>query len=174
MNKKLNYTMPLLLALLVAFGMFVGAKFQNSYQINLSGDTSPRAKLEEIIKLIEDAYVDEPDNEKIMDAAIVAMLKELDPHSVYIPAEDLAAANEELEGNFEGIGVEYNILNDTITVVSPLIGGPSEQLGIRAGDRIIKINDKIVAGVGFTNEDVFKNLRGQKGTKVKVSIKRLG
>lgn len=167
--------MPLLLALVVAFGMFIGAKFQNSYK--LTGNASagdPRGKIEEIMRMIDREYVDNPDYNKITEAAITAMLKELDPHSVYIPAKDLQAANEELEGNFEGIGVEFNILNDTLMIVSPLSGGPSEQLGIKAGDRIIKIDDKIVAGVGFTSEDVFKTLRGEKGSKVKVSIKRDG
>ena len=167
--------MPLLLALVVAFGMFIGAKFRDSYKVsgNMSGG-DPRAKIEEVIRMIDKEYVDKADNEKLTDAAIAAMLKELDPHSVYIPKEDLAAANEELEGNFEGIGVEFNILNDTLMIVSPLSGGPSEALGIKAGDRIIKIDDKVVAGVGFTSEDVFKTLRGEKGTKVKVAIKRAG
>ncbi len=167
--------MPLLLALVVAFGMFIGAKFQDSYNITgnaKSGD--PKSKIDEVLRLIDRQYVDNPEYKKISEAAITAMLKELDPHSVYIPAESLRAANEELEGNFEGIGVEFNILNDTLMIVSPLAGGPSEQLGIKAGDRIIKIDDKVVAGVGFTSEDVFKTLRGEKGTKVKVAIKRDG
>jgi carboxyl-terminal processing protease len=174
MNKKLNYTMPILFAIIVAFGMFIGARFANSYQLTGDADKNSRRKIDEVLAYINEMYVDKPDNEKLIEAAINAMLHELDPHSVYIPAKDLQVANEELEGEFEGIGVEFNILNDTIIVVTALSGGPSEQLGIRAGDRIIKIDNKNVAGVGFTNEDVFKNLRGPRGTQVKVSIKRQG
>lgn len=173
MNKKINYKLPLLFALIAAFGMFVGAKFSNSYQLQ-QGNVDPRKKIEEVIRLISNAYVDQPDNEKISESAIEAMLKELDPHSVYIPAKDLKESNEQLEGNFEGIGVEFNIISDTIVVVSPISGGPSEQVGIRAGDRIIKIDGKTVAGVNFTNENVFKSLRGAKGTKVQVAIQRSG
>lgn len=166
--------MPLLFAIVVAFGMFIGARFTQSYQLTGDTDKDSRRKIDEVLDYINEMYVDNPDQKKLSEAAIEAMLHELDPHSVYIPAEDLQAANEDLEGEFEGIGVEFNIIKDTIIVVSALSGGPSEQLGIKAGDRIIKINDKNAAGVGFTNEDVFKNLRGAKGTKVKVSIKRQG
>lgn len=173
MNKKINYKLPLIFALIAAFGMFVGAKFSSSYQLQ-NGGIDPRKKIDEVVKLINSAYVDQPDDEKLSESAIEAMLKDLDPHSVYIPAKELKESNEQLEGNFEGIGVEFNIINDTIVVVSPISGGPSEQVGIRAGDRIIKIDGKTVAGVNFTNENVFKTLRGAKGTKVQVAIQRSG
>jgi carboxyl-terminal processing protease len=117
-------------------------------------------------------YVDSVDSEKLVEDAIVHMLGELDPHSVYISKEELAEANEPLQGNFEGIGVQFNILKDTIMVVSPISGGPSEKLGIQAGDKIVEVNGEIVAGVGITNQDVQKLLKGPKGTSVQVGIKR--
>lgn len=126
------------------------------------------------MRYVQLAYVDSIDSEKLTETAIKSILKDLDPHSVYISKKDLQRMNEPLEGNFEGIGIQFNILHDTITVVSPISGGPSEKLGIRAGDKIVEIDSKIVAGVGFTNKDVADHLRGKKGTKVTVSILRHG
>jgi carboxyl-terminal processing protease len=110
--------------------------------------------------------------DELVDAAIIRMLEELDPHSVYIPKDELEEVNEPLKGNFDGIGVQFNLVRDTIYVVDAIAGGPSERLGIRAGDRILTINDSTVAGVGFRNSDVMNRLRGPKGTKVKVGIMR--
>lgn len=131
-------------------------------------------KLRTFYNSIERFYVDEVDGEELVEDAIKAMLKDLDPHSTYFSAEDLKKANEPLEGKFEGIGIQFNILRDTIVVVSPIAGGPSEKLGIRSGDKIVKIEDEVVAGVGFTNKDVADNLRGPKGSKVTISIQRNG
>ena len=96
------------------------------------------------------------------------MLEDLDPHSVYFSAEELKQADEPLNGNFEGIGVQFNIFKDTIMVVSPISGGPSERLGIRSGDRFVEVDGKNVAGIGITNKDVMKLLKGTKGTVVQV------
>jgi len=172
MKKKLNYTLPLLLALVVAFGMFVGARFTRSTGSMSDGD--PESLFQEVLMLVNREYVDQPNSKKLTQAAIEGMLKELDPHSAFIPAEEVKRSNEDLEGNFEGIGIEFNILNDTIIVVTPISGGPSEQLGIHAGDRIVQIDGKKVAGVGFKNENVFKSLRGKKGSEVVVTIYRPG
>ncbi|NEN24691.1 S41 family peptidase [Cryomorpha ignava] len=131
-------------------------------------------KLTALLYHIENSYVDSVSTNKLVDDAIRKMLEDLDPHSVYIPAEDVAKANEGLEGNFEGIGVQFNILKDTIIVVSPIAGGPSESLGIMAGDRIVSIEGENVAGVGITNKDVTDKLRGSKGTIVNVGISRRG
>ncbi len=131
-------------------------------------------KLENLLSVINYAYVDEVDNSKMAEDAIVGLLKELDPHSVYIPAEELERMNEPLEGNFEGIGIQFNILHDTIIVVSPISGGPSEKLGILPGDRIVTVEGENVAGTGVTNNDVQKLLRGKKGTIVNVQIERYG
>lgn len=135
-------------------------------------DQEQLKKLETFMRYVQLAYVDTVDSEKLTETAIKSVLKELDPHSVYISKKDLKKMNEPLEGNFEGVGIQFNILHDTITVVSPIAGGPSEKLGIRAGDKIITIDKKPVAGVGFTNTDVADHLRGKKGTKVVVEIVR--
>lgn len=141
----------------------------------LTAQTNPHfEKLESLINLINYAYVDSVDQKKITEDAIRALLKELDPHSVYIPAEELKEVNEPLVGKFEGVGIQFNILEDTIMVTQTIAGGPSEKLGIRSGDRIVLINDTTVAGIGIKNNDVLKKLRGDKGTKVKVSIARRG
>jgi carboxyl-terminal processing protease len=123
---------------------------------------------------LEQNYVDSVNTDELVEKAIMNMLSELDPHSVYIPAEEVEKANESLEGNFEGIGIQFNILKDTITVVSPISGGPSEKLGIMAGDKIVSIEGENVAGVGINNNDVAKRLRGAKDTKVTVAILRKG
>jgi carboxyl-terminal processing protease len=125
------------------------------------------------LSYIRNFYVDSVDTGKLVDDAIIEMLKELDPHSVYISKEDLQKMNEPLEGSFEGIGVQFNIIKDTLLVISPISGGPSEKVGILAGDRIIEIDDENVAGIGLTNQMVFDRLKGKKGTKVTVKIKRL-
>ena len=117
-------------------------------------------------------YVDSVDLDGLVETAIRGMLEELDPHSVYIPAEDLQEADEPLNGNFEGIGVRFNIMKDTIMVVSTIAGGPSEKLGIMSGDRIVEVDGEIVAGVGIRNKGVMERLKGPKGTHVDVGIKR--
>ena len=117
-------------------------------------------------------YVDPVDQDQLVEHSIIEMLKELDPHSVYINKDDVKAMNEPLQGNFEGIGVQFNLLNDTIFIISPISGGPSERVGIQAGDRIIGIDSENVAGVGITNNQVREKLMGEKGTKVTVTIKR--
>jgi len=131
-------------------------------------------KFDQLIQLIKYSYVDSVNEDKLVEDAIVGMLKELDPHSVYIPKEELQRMNEPLEGNFEGIGIQFQIIKDTIVVISPIVGGPSEKLGIRAGDKIITVEGEKIAGVGIKNNDVSKKLRGNKGTKVNVGIKRNG
>lgn len=134
--------------------------------------TQASLKIQRTLDIINLFYVDSVNNDKLAEAAIVEMLKTLDPHSTYISKDEVKEMNEPLEGNFEGVGIQFNIFNDTILVVNPIPGGPSEKLGIRAGDRIIKIDGKDVAGVGIKNNEVFKQLRGKKGTIVNVSILR--
>lgn len=126
------------------------------------------------LQIIKYAYVDSVDEAKLVETAIVEDLKELDPHSVYIPKKDLKRANEPLEGNFEGVGIQFEILKDTITVVHPTPGGPSEKLGIMSGDKIIRIDGEVVTGKHITNQFVLDHLRGKRGTKVTVSIFRKG
>jgi carboxyl-terminal processing protease len=142
-------------------------------QLTAHAQTGNQArKYDALLQIINYAYVDTPNEEKLTEAAIRAVLKDLDPHSVYIPASELKQTNEPLVGKFEGIGIQFNIFEDTIMVTQPIAGGPSEKLGIRAGDRIVKIDTAMVAGIKITNADVMKKLRGDKGTKVKVLIYR--
>ena len=170
MNKKYNFFLPLLLAVMVAIGMLIGARFQPGQPKS----TDSASKFSEILNYIKTSYVDTVNTGMLTDDAIRAVMTELDPHSDYIPASTFQTVNQEMQGDFEGIGVEFNILNDTIMVVAPISGGPSEQLGIMSGDKIVKIENKNVAGIGITNNDVFKKLRGTKGTKVTIGILRRG
>jgi carboxyl-terminal processing protease len=123
-------------------------------------------------QLISTFYVDSVDSHQMAEEAITAMLEKLDPHSVYIPAEEVEAMNEPLDGNFEGVGIEFMILKDTLTVVATIPGGPSEKVGLMAGDRIVEIDGENVAGIGLVNSDVFDLLRGPKGTEVRLKVQR--
>lgn len=123
---------------------------------------------------ISNFYVDTVNSQQLVESAIINVLKELDPHSVYIPEKEVKEMNQPLEGNFEGIGIQFNLLKDTIFIISPISGGPSEKVGLRAGDRIIKINDEVVAGKNISTTGVRDRLMGNKGTKVNVTIKRNG
>jgi carboxyl-terminal processing protease len=129
-------------------------------------------KYKTVLIYTEKYYVDDVDTQKLTEAAITGLLGQLDPHSVYIPASQLPKVTEEFQGSFEGVGIEYQVLNDTLLVVSPIAGGPSEALGIQSGDKIVRINDS--SAIGITQEGVQKKLRGPKGSKVRVSIVRAG
>ena len=167
--------MPLIFALLIVAGIFIGRYFLTAPN-NRSGNSLfiyPQTdKIETVLSLIKEEYVDTINMEALEEKVIPHIIENLDPHSVYIPAKDLKEVNEELEGNFGGIGVQFSIQDDTILVVAVISGGPSEKVGILPGDRIIKVNDTIIAGVGVTNRDVIHKLRGEMGTKVKVTVKR--
>jgi carboxyl-terminal processing protease len=170
MSNKFNKWQPFIYALVLSFGLLLGIflKPANSVGTLLGG----KNKFTELLGIINQSYVDSVEMSELEENAINDLLKGLDPHSVYIAASDLKQANEQLEGNFEGIGVEFNIVNDTIMVVTALNGGPAMELGIMPGDRIIGVDSSNVAGVGITSEKVFKMLRGQGGTKVDVVIYR--
>ena len=180
--RKVAVWLPLLLATVLALGMFIGLRFQAASPTVISGSDlanlhrglAGQGKVEELLRYIDAKYVEDADEKEMINKAIDAVLGELDPHSNYISAEDLVAINEQLEGNFDGIGVEFMILDDTIVVVTPLAGGPSEAAGIRAGDKIVAIEDSIVAGKNLDTRDIFALLRGERGTDVKVGILRFG
>jgi carboxyl-terminal processing protease len=131
-------------------------------------------KLERTIQLIKSLYVDDVDSKKLAEAAIRAMLAELDPHSSYLNEEEVLAMNEPLQGNFNGIGISFNMLTDTLYVMEVISGGPSQKVGILPGDKIIQVNDTTIAGVKMGNQEVVKRLRGPKGTVVNVKIQRRG
>jgi carboxyl-terminal processing protease len=169
-NSKYQIKLPLVLCLGLAAGVFVGAKLNTPKSSSDVGQDVQRFR--DVLTQIKDDYVDTVNTADLVDDAIVHMLNKLDPHSSFIPASDRIAANEDLRGNFDGIGVEFNIFNDTIVVVSALSGGPSEALGIQSGDKIVQVDGKSLAGVGVTSPDVMKALKGPKGTEVKVTILR--
>ena len=123
---------------------------------------------------ISNFYVDKVDEDKMVEEAIIKMLAQLDPHSTYSDAEEVKKMNEPLQGNFEGIGVQFQMIEDTLLVVQPVSNGPSEKVGILAGDRIIAVNDSAIAGVKMSTEDIMKRLRGPKGSKVNLTIVRRG
>lgn len=174
---KLNIVLPILFSLVAIMGMIVGMKLQKTSPLKQPlnfGEQQRYTSINDIISFIESEYVDTIDKSDLYEEAVTGIMKELDPHSNFIPSSELESVNENLDGEFEGIGIEFSLVEDTITVVSPISGGPSELLGIRSGDKIVKINDTIVAGIGFTSKDVVSRLRGRRGTKVKVGIKRGG
>ena len=162
----------ILASLCLVVGSFVAANAQNNPASELNERETQAYKMNELLMRIESMYVEEVDLASLLETAIVSMLEEMDPHSVYIPAEELQAADEPLNGNFDGVGIQFNIFRDTIMVVSPISGGPSEKLGIMAGDRIVTVDGEVVAGTGVTNKDVQRLLKGPKGTLVTVGIKR--
>lgn len=138
-----------------------------------SGHT-PLRKLQLAEFAISNLYVEKVDEEKLVEDAIKGMLEKLDPHSAYSTAEEVKRMNEPLQGNFEGIGVQFNIVEDTLFIIQPVTGGPSEKCGILAGDRIVTVNDTTIAGVKMSREEIMKRLRGPKGTHVKLGISRKG
>ncbi|MBS4029344.1 MAG: S41 family peptidase, partial [Ignavibacteriales bacterium] len=158
----------LTVTVLTVAALFLGVALQSV----ISGDNiyQQMNKFAEVLNNANKNYVDEVDTQKLVEAAINGMLGELDPHSVYIPASQMQKVNEDFQGSFEGIGIEYDIINDTLTVVSPIPGGPSEALGILAGDKIVKIDDS--SAIAIKRDNVPKKLRGKKGTRVRVEIVR--
>ncbi|MFW6268096.1 MAG: S41 family peptidase [Marinilabiliaceae bacterium] len=170
--------LPVVLALVLVGGMFLGRMTDTSGStegrrtLDFSSSSETDSRLESIIDLIDRNYVDSIDRKEFVDEVIPKILKELDPHTVYIPPEDLQVANEQLQGNFGGIGVEFSMQDDTVMVISVVPGGPSEEEGILPGDRIITVNDSLIAGENVPTNDVVNMLRGDKGTEVTVGIKR--
>ena len=135
---------------------------------------SPSRKLQLAEFAISSLYVDKVDEDKLVETAIVSMLEELDPHSTYSDPEEVKRLNEPLQGNFDGIGIQFNMATDTLFVIQPVSGGPSEKVGILAGDRIIEVNDTVIAGVKMNTDEVMRRLRGPKGSTVTVKVLRAG
>ncbi len=172
-RKQIRIYLPILIAVSVIIGIVLGNTLGGLQSPALQNFTPPRAnKLSTIVDLINHAYVDSVNTNELVEEAIPGLLKNLDPHTAYIPAKDMLEVSEEMQGNFGGIGVQFSIFEDTVQVVDVVSGGPSYQLGILPGDRIVMVNDSLIAGTGIKNQDVLDVLRGEKGTKVKVGIKR--
>lgn len=173
MNKKRFVWLPLIIAVAVCAGIYAG----NFYtRISLSGrnfsSLAGQNKIDNLINIIDRHYVDSINPEEIIEKVMPKIMKELDPHSLYIKASDFEKVNEPLEGSFSGIGIQFNMAIDTVTVVSVIPGGPSEKVGLLAGDRIVTINDTTYVGKEVSMDDISSRLRGPKGTTVKVGIKR--
>lgn len=172
-NIKFSVYIPILLAVTLVLGILLGNKLANNSGSGFKS-VSKENKLDAILDLIQNAYVDSVSTDSLVEKTIPVMLKNLDPHTVYIPKKELVGVEEEMRGDFGGIGVQFSIQNDTVMVVDVISGGPSSRVGILPGDRIVNVNDTLLAGPGLKNEKVMSKLRGPKGTKVKVGIKRKG
>lgn len=174
MNKR-NLFLVLVVFLSVFCGLILGnllsLRASRSISTMLGGRTA-NGKVDELLSIIKGQYVDSVDTKEMTEEMMTDLMSKLDPHSVYIPKKDLEAVNNQLEGSFSGIGVQFNIQNDTIMIVAVVKGGPSEKVGLQAGDRIVKVNDTVFVGKTINNEKVMKKLRGAENSKVKLGIKR--
>ena len=168
MNKRSHFS-PIVFALVLVIGIWLGKSLQFGSTTNQEFN-----KFNLVLEQLEQAYVDSINKDELVEKAVTSLLKELDPHSYYIKAKDLSAVNEPMEGSFDGIGIEFNLYDDTILVVAPISGGPSQSVGILSGDKIVSVDGDTIAGTGLENEDVISLLRGKRGTKVTVGILRRG
>jgi carboxyl-terminal processing protease len=180
--KTINFRpyLPFIFAIVLALGVLLGLS------LNFDRTSQPQErkffsigfdrydKINDIVNYVYESYVDSIDRQELTEDAIVSLLKNLDPHSSYIPASAFHDLNDPLMGSFEGIGIEFNMITDTVVVINPLAGGPSERIGLMAGDRIIKVEEENIAGVNMATNDVVRKLKGPKGTQVTVSVMRRG
>ena len=160
--------------LLLALVAFMAVCAVNAQMRIKTGKTSPIEKLGRAEIAITNLYVDSVDENRLVEDAIRGMLEKLDPHSAYTTAKETQSMNESLNGSFEGIGVQFNVVDDTLLVIQPVTNGPSEKVGILAGDRIVAVNDTAIAGVKMSKEEIMKRLRGPKGTVVNLTVVRRG
>ena len=165
---------PALIALLgIVIGVMGVLTFQSvGGRKTLKASYADWRKLNLVLQTLEENYVDTIDYAKVTDAAIASSLASLDPHSVYLPPRDLEAAESDLAGNFDGIGIQFNVPNDTAVVIEVIPGGPSEKIGLQPGDRILKVDDKVIAGVRFPQDSMVHRMRGPRGSKVTITVKR--
>lgn len=168
-EKKVRTWLPLWIGISIALGIFIGSKYG---QFGRSGGVQGSGKIDAVLNYVRESYVDTVNMRQLVEDALPNIIHELDPHSEYISAADMKRVNEDLEGHFSGIGVSFYVLRDTIVVTSIVPGGPSEAAGIMPWDRIVRVNDTLVAGEKIQNDDVLKKLRGEKGSEVKLGIRR--
>lgn len=176
-NRPTNIWTPFLFALTLAIGLFIGYRLQSKAPLIVSGvagGSGGTGRVEELLEHIEASYVDTVDIDELSDVAIRSVLDELDPHSSFIPAEQVKAIAESMEGNFDGIGIEFLVVDDTITVVSAMPGGPSAAAGIQPGDQIIMVEDSVVTGVTEFGIDPASLMKGRSGTDVDITVRRPG
>jgi carboxyl-terminal processing protease len=172
--KKLKVWIPLLFAIIMIVGMVIGFRLRDNIATASFFKTRKQSPVQEVLDLVNLKYVDRVSMDSLGDDAIQGMLSRLDPHSIFIPATDLTEMNEDLQGNFEGIGVEFQIFDDTVNVVYVLTGGPSDKVGLRVGDKFIKVGDSVVAGNGITTDRIKNLLRGPGASKVTINLLRAG
>lgn len=176
-NRSGGIWLPLLFAITLAGGLFIGFQLSGNtpyFAKTGEGSSLNKDRVEEVLRYIDVRYVDKQDREALTRTAIRSVLDELDPHSNFFPVEDMQALREQMDGNFDGIGVEFMIIEDTIVVISPVAGGPSEAVGVMAGDKIVMIEDSLVAGPSARETDATKLLRGESGTEVNIKVRRPG
>jgi len=175
MSNNFYVRLPIFLAIAICAGIFVGAKMFGGNHSGASDVSANIAKMREVLNYINNDYVDSANIDKLTDHAIKEMLQKLDPHTSYIPVEDMNSSYAtQLNPDIEGIGISFQIFRDTLHIESVVSGGPSEQAGMRSGDRVVQVNEETIAGVGLTNRGVFDRLRGKKGSKVKIGVTRRG
>jgi len=173
-NKRNRY-MPLLMAVCVAFGIVIGTFYANHFSGNrLNIINSGSNRLNNLLHIIDDQYVDNVNIDSLVDKAIPQILSDLDPHSVYITAKDMQAANDELKGSFSGVGIEFNIREDTLHVQNVIKNAPAERAGVLAGDKVVSIDGKPFVGKTVTNDEAMRRLKGPKDTKVRIGVLRYG
>ncbi len=170
--------LPLALFSLLALGLYLGMRIEGR-QLRQHSPASRKlisrpGKLDEILGYIDARYMDKVNRQELEEAAIQAMLEKLDPHSIYITAEDMQDVEEQMSGEFEGIGIEFQLLDDTVVVITPLSGSPAEEVGILSGDKIITIDDNLIAGQGLSSSEIVRQLKGSKDSKVKIGLLRYG
>ena len=167
--------LPLYISIAVVVGVLIGRFYANQYSGNrISFINTSQDKISNLLDAINERYVDKVDMNEIVEKSIPQILKELDPHSTYVSAKDVEASMQELKGSFSGIGVQYMIYEDTVRVVRIIEGGPAEEAGLRAGDRIVTIDNKPFVGKSVNNDAVMKNLKGERGSSVRLGVKRNG
>jgi carboxyl-terminal processing protease len=171
-NDKKTVRTPIMMGLTLAAGILIGATFFGGRRAAANDVSKSSNKLREILTYIDRNYVDSVDTDSLVDYSIEKMLEKLDPHTYYFPPKDAELARSQLQSGFDGIGVEFNVFNDTVYVVTPLAGGPSEAVGIQSGDAILSANGKSLTGKDANTNTIFANLRGERGTEVNLKIKR--
>jgi len=171
MTYKKKY-LPIIIGLTLAFGFWMGGLFHFDSGTDLFVESSKKQKLSKLIDYIDNEYVDNVNTDSIVDVTVNKILRNLDPHSVYIPKKDLSAVTESMNGEFVGIGVSFSVRNDTISVIKTIADGPSEKVGIVAGDKILLADNDTLYGIGITNEKVIKKLKGEIDSKVALTIYR--
>ncbi|MBR9920189.1 MAG: S41 family peptidase [Bacteroidetes bacterium] len=176
-NRNWKIWLPFLISLVLVIGILVGMRLPSAqpairvvHQDDVNANALGRGKVEELIRYIEAKYVDPVDREKLLNDAIASVMDDLDPHSNYYSAEDAIGVKESLEGKFDGIGIEFLIIDDTIMVLNAMPDGPSWEAGIKQGDKLISVGDSLVAGVGINSEQIMNLLRGEKGSEVDITV----